>query len=250
MAFQQLVSHITDKRWQEVFLLTVEILNNADELLQLMKQQIDGLLTTDKKLQKFLTWVEYKSGCVKTSYKKSAIRAFYFDLDLDSPPAFIFALDRALGLALVGASASIVDHTLVLDRALARTLALACILSQHSDRDHTHFFNFTHDLTHDLIRALECLLDHTLIEHTRSFDRFFRHALAFTLDPKLQLTLQELQQQLPNLSPENLERSKQWWQNNGRYWTEELRTAITQHHNIGHDWQFNDEQKKTLAAVL
>ncbi|WP_445632753.1 NACHT domain-containing protein [Nostoc sp. DSM 114161] len=47
--FQQLGSYITDKRWREVFLLTVGILDNADDLLQLMKHRIDELVATDEK---------------------------------------------------------------------------------------------------------------------------------------------------------------------------------------------------------
>jgi predicted NACHT family NTPase len=41
---QRLVSHMTEKRWQKVFLLTIEMLNRADTLLRLMKARIDGLL--------------------------------------------------------------------------------------------------------------------------------------------------------------------------------------------------------------
>ncbi len=39
-----LVGHITEKRWREVFLLSAAMLENADELLILMKQKIDELL--------------------------------------------------------------------------------------------------------------------------------------------------------------------------------------------------------------
>jgi predicted NACHT family NTPase len=63
-ALQNLVAHINDKRWREVILLSVEIAREADELLLLMKREIDGLLEGDEKLQSFLVWVEEKSRSV------------------------------------------------------------------------------------------------------------------------------------------------------------------------------------------
>ncbi len=47
--FQNLVAHMTEKRWTEIFLLTVEMLPNADYLLLLMKRQIESLSTVDDK---------------------------------------------------------------------------------------------------------------------------------------------------------------------------------------------------------
>lgn len=48
--FQNFVTHITDKRWREIFLLTVEMLPSADYLLLLMKHKIESLSTVDDKL--------------------------------------------------------------------------------------------------------------------------------------------------------------------------------------------------------
>lgn len=60
-----LAAHITETFWREVFLLTVGMLDNADLLLQLIKEQIDSLLQGDEKLQQYLAWVEEKSSSVK-----------------------------------------------------------------------------------------------------------------------------------------------------------------------------------------
>ena len=40
-SLQKLVSHITEKRWREVFLLAIEMLDNADEVLLAMRRKID-----------------------------------------------------------------------------------------------------------------------------------------------------------------------------------------------------------------
>jgi predicted NACHT family NTPase len=76
---QGLVNHLTEKRWQKVFLLTVGMLDSTDVLLGLMKDRTDSLLADDEKLQQFLRWVDEKARLVKTPYKVAAIRAFYFD---------------------------------------------------------------------------------------------------------------------------------------------------------------------------
>ncbi|WP_229456267.1 NACHT domain-containing NTPase [Nostoc sp. CHAB 5715] len=98
--FSNLLSHLSENRWREVFLIMVGMLKNADQLLQAMKNQIDGILANDKKLQEFLSWVEQKSRSVEASYKPAAIRAHYLiralSLDLDSDLNLNHALDRAL----------------------------------------------------------------------------------------------------------------------------------------------------------
>ncbi len=56
------------------------MLDNGDSLLELMKDQIDKLLISDEKLQKFLSWINEKSCSLKTPCKPAAIRFFYFIL--------------------------------------------------------------------------------------------------------------------------------------------------------------------------
>lgn len=60
-ALERLVSHLTEPRWREVFLLTAAMLRSADSLVKLMKQQIDALVASDSDLQEFLTWRSQKS---------------------------------------------------------------------------------------------------------------------------------------------------------------------------------------------
>jgi dsRNA-specific ribonuclease len=79
-AFPLLVSHITQKDWQDKFLRVAELVKPADELLLLMKQQIDALAASDEKLQQLLQWIHQKSFSVQSSYKPAAVRAFYLAL--------------------------------------------------------------------------------------------------------------------------------------------------------------------------
>ncbi|GAB4380117.1 MAG: hypothetical protein Kow00121_35710 [Elainellaceae cyanobacterium] len=60
-ALEQLVSHVTEPRWREIFLLTVAMLRSADSLVQMMKQEIDAIVAQDLYLQKFVTWASHQS---------------------------------------------------------------------------------------------------------------------------------------------------------------------------------------------
>jgi predicted NACHT family NTPase len=215
-ALRQLVNHITEWRWREVFLLVAERMDSADNLLSLMKQQIDQMLATDARLQEFLAWVNQKSKLVNVPYRQAAVRAFYLALDLD--------LDLALAL----------DLNLDLDLNLAYALDLDLAF-------HNAFF-FAFDLDPDLN-----------LPHALALGLLFDHAFAFALDldsdvsPELKRSLQYLKDQLPEISEENWEYFKLWWKADGTIWIEQLRAAMIQHRNIGHDWQFCHKQNELIS---
>ncbi len=184
-ALKQLVSRITEKRWREVFLLSVEMLRNADYLLQLMKQQIDALVAQDDHLQAFLSWANQKSRTATVSYKPEAVRAFY--------------------LALA--------HTLAFDEVKADPGAN---LQENVDyafavRGDTLAPELEHEVT-------PCALSESLLI---------------------------LLAQLPD-PDKHKERFSEWWQANGGAWTEQLRAVMICDRNIGHDWQFSDQQREAL----
>jgi predicted NACHT family NTPase len=189
-------------------------MQKADYLLRSMKQRTDALVASDEKLQQFLMWVSQKSHSVKAPYKPATVRAFYLEracpLNLDRH------LDRALGLHLDLPLPLAFDHTL--DLPLPLDLA------------------FTLDLPLDL--ALDLPFD-------RSFDRTLALELTEALQKLKEQLLKALKDQLNNLDTE-AERLKAWWQVNGQAWTEQLRALMIKHRNIGHDWQFSNEQKELL----
>ena len=86
----ELTTHIAEKPWREVFLLTTELLQPADDLLRLMKQQVDKLLVEDERLQKFLSWVDKKARSIKISYKipykLQVVRASFFINNIGMKP--------------------------------------------------------------------------------------------------------------------------------------------------------------------
>jgi predicted NACHT family NTPase len=104
LPLEVLVTHITEPRWREVFLLAVEMLDGADELLLLMKQRVDKIMLLDGELEKFINWIKVKSDLVATPYKRAIIRACYFNIilnrDIIQTFKFIDSLDQKCADAL------------------------------------------------------------------------------------------------------------------------------------------------------
>lgn len=91
LALKNLVSHLHETRWQEVFILVVGMLRNADYLLSLIKEKADTILGADEELQHFLLWLNQKSiSDDDAAYKPSTFRAFYLEflLGIDSEDPF------------------------------------------------------------------------------------------------------------------------------------------------------------------
>jgi predicted NACHT family NTPase len=217
-ALKQLAIHISEKRYREIFLLTVGILSEADDLLMSMKHQIDFLLADDLDLQKMLAWTTQKAYSVEVPYKLSTVRAFYFALGRDLDDLF-------------------------------RDFDLVCDLARTRLSDITFYFPLDIPLAH----AQDILLERELILNrgrdfllARLLDRDLARATkeAAVSDPELKLKLEALKAKLP--SGQDREAFKQWWATQGEEWVNQLRTVMIEHRNIGHDWQFTEEQKAKL----
>jgi len=223
-ALQNLVTHITDKRWREVILLSVGMAREADDFLLLMKRQIDSLLADDEKLQNFLAWADEKSRSVNVSYKLVAVRDYYFALALARVLTRIpdFALDIDIDLAFDRA----VDHfdlDLDLDRTLALVLVLAFALNLDLalNRDRALVLDRAHALNSDLDRAKE-IGNERLYQRLQALTDWFP-------DPNLDINA-----------------FSEWWKWNGKEWIAEYRQMLIDYRNICHDWQFTKEQHEKL----
>lgn len=214
-ALHNLTSHITDKRWREVFLLTAGMMQEADDLLLLMKQQVDALMASDNELQQLLRWASLKYRSVELAYKPAEVRAFNLTLFR----VFYQAFARAFYPNRDGSSRAR-RFILNFDRVRAFT-------SEESALAFDLTFNL--DLGSDPARVLACVL-------------------ALDFDTELKQALQQLQDQLP--APDKEAEIKNWKKNNGKYWTDKLRAVMIQHTNIDHNWQFSDEQMNALKEYI
>lgn len=76
--WQVLAEHVSEARYREVFLITTELSSNSEQLLKILKNKIDYILSGDNELQNFLAHVYVKSQSINVSYHPAKIRAFYF----------------------------------------------------------------------------------------------------------------------------------------------------------------------------
>jgi len=229
---QQLVLHITEPRWRQVFLQASKKLPAADSLFQLMNQQVDMLMITDKKLQEFLRWVSKKSNSVNVSYKPAAVRLFY----LTRARAIAIASDPDCAGSAIG---SLIEVT------TTNTIATGLDIDINTTTDI--------DIAIDYISALA--ISRTIATSTAinifNSDVIF-NAITRTLDDILKENtnseFKEKIEKLKNYLPiSNRDTFRQWWLNNGLEWTKNLRNVIINYRDIGRDWQFTEAQKKLLV---
>jgi len=102
----------------------------------------------------------------------------------------------------------------------------------------TFYFSLSRVLS--LSRALD--LSRAL---SRALDLSLNVGSSEILVPELKYSLQQLKNQLSN-PKEDQKQFKQWWKVNGKAWTEQLRAVMIEYRNIGHDWQFNQQQQELL----
>ena len=53
-SLEELINHVLEPRWREIFLLTAVMLRKADLLVLLMKKKVNDLVMGDHHLQEFL----------------------------------------------------------------------------------------------------------------------------------------------------------------------------------------------------
>ncbi|MCY7383437.1 MAG: hypothetical protein LH628_12800 [Microcoleus sp. CAN_BIN18] len=211
-SLEKLVIHITDKRWREVFFLAVGMFQKADNFLLLMKHKVDGMVANDENLQQFLVWVNQKSLSVDLPYKLVAVRFFYFSLLQSLELALNRNSERFLDPALYLAIKHTFDPAVDLVLDLVLDLAILPVIDSAIDP--------ALSLAHDIL-------------------------LVPVVEPELMQALEEIKKQLPHPDGDK-EIFRQWWQANGQAWTRQLRQITISYRNIGHDWQFSEQQKSLL----
>ena len=232
-ALQELVSHLFEQRWREVFLLAVAMSPNAEKLVLLMKQKIDGLLAKDHKLQNFLHWLNKKTIEVDIEYQQEDAQKiqnefkFYANRDQTISRFFYFGLESAFNRNLY------LNLNLNRNLYLNRNFYLYLNLNPNLNLNRNLYLNLNRNLNLNLNRNLYLNLNRNL-------------QLAQELDSELYQALLKLKERLPDEKNINDEEFKQWWQDNGKTWSEDFRKVIIKHENIGHDWQFSKEQKTSL----
>ncbi|MBW4541594.1 MAG: NACHT domain-containing NTPase [Myxacorys chilensis ATA2-1-KO14] len=242
--FQQLIHHLLEKRWREVFLLTVGLLTEADELLQMMKSAVDQIVAKDDELQEFLGWINRRSNSIKASYKPAAIRAFYLDRALnrdrsrDLEPALDFALDHTFDLS------DIRNH----DREYIDNLDRALKFYEKLDQEFASLSSYVLKVYDGFSCDLDDAPDIGFFLKRKPSLLYYYFFRAPDLNLELLQELQQLRNEIPSIDDwDNKDsNSRQWWQDKGKIWIEKLRALMIQYRKLRHGWQFTEAQKQQL----
>jgi len=231
-AIKQLMTHCTDKRWREVFLLTASLLDedNADEFFTEFQRTLVEMVREDESFVKLLVWAKDKAATIQSDDKPAAIRSVYIFL------AFAFALDLARALA----------HALDLDSDF--TLELVLVLA------HAHALDLPDFLKIDYLLTIALLISEKWEGlDNGDFDDFQEQR--YTI-PRLIKFLDEsvaecqifpdLYAELRNLTVPNENDRQAVWQ----AFTKQLRDIMQRHRNIGHEWDLTWEQREKLESYL
>ena len=226
---QQLVKHVTELRWREVFLLVSERIENADYLLAAMLKNINLILAKDKDIQQFLIWSKQKADSVDVSYKPTAVRAFYIyiahRIHLKSP--LDPDLNKDLSYRLARDLDSTLDDALVGNDDLARSLDFDLNLSFNIYTDGNN--------ARSLVRLYALALNTNLYK-----------ARSLSLSTTFQQALLSLRLDLESATA-NEASFREWKQMQKKGWMENLKSLVIRHRNIGHLWQFSTEQTNKLS---
>ncbi|WP_254174649.1 NACHT domain-containing protein [Planktothrix pseudagardhii] len=226
-ALEKLAYHVMEARWRESFLLAVEMLPSADNLLRLMKQQIDQVLNSDKDLQNFISWVNVKSSTAYVSfYKEVAIRAFYFEFAC-RPGIFYFLED------------------------LVPSLFLESLKKEYN----FIFLNFEEEF--NILRYEETAIDIRLLRVVDGLSKGYIDSV--DLEEALELSTRLLDSNCPileTLDKLNIQKNRErknkfkdldWFKENSMVLSVQLMDQIIKYRNIGHTaWNFNNDKENLL----
>ncbi|MEH2189957.1 MAG: NACHT domain-containing protein [Nostoc sp.] len=224
--WKELVSHITDKQWREVFLLSAEMQTKVDSFILLMKQKVDAIVAADEKLQKILAWANQKSTLVDKICKSAAIRAFYLSIEVQN------SFDDHLSCLIIPSFNPGISRSLQVDHLLYR-----CVF--HSRSPDFSRPLYTSGSSSSFCMSITCITTTYL-----DFEMFLGELLkdSLNLQPQLKEALIKLKNKLPN----GQERIKyqQFWNEHSKAWIEELIITMNSYCQICQDWQLNNKEKE------
>jgi hypothetical protein len=285
-ALERLINqHFSEYRWREVFLLTASLLPTevADAFFAAFQRALDTLIRDDEYLLAYGRWAALKAADY-TNFRHQAIarasartmallfvnRARAFDrtraFDLDRAIARVRARALDLALALVLDSDRAFDIDFILNRHLALDQILGFARALALDRDRARA------LAHTLGRALDSdLVVARARDHDRDLARDLERTSALVRDPDLTLmyvwlfvlveygqgvkkllrdveassrreNLPEHQQALIDMELPAEAASHDEWQ----VFADKFHDLMIRPRNLGHDWNFTDDQRQRL----
>ncbi|MEA5469913.1 NACHT domain-containing protein [Spirulina sp. 06S082] len=240
--FMKLLTKISDRQWREVFLLTVEMLRDSSNFLQMMSQHIHQIVSKDSEIQKILNLNYEKTQIISQSskYDKAAIRAFYLARVLDDFGHFIadtknLEEEFRLDFSLINSLHLVEKHNTELQLKVAKDVLIG--LDAAIDPTMKNDLRFLIDYNRST--NLENAVNNT---QKRIFLDEFSLAINLAKNLNLKQELQSLQNKTPELLSRDLEMEKIWENKQRLEWAGELRNTIIKYRGIGHRCILSEQQ--------
>jgi hypothetical protein len=236
-----LTHHIFEPHWKEVILIAAGIINNPIDFLRELKGRIDEFLVENDKLQDFLVWAANKSfSIIKLSpdikYKPAAIRAFYLQ----------FLSPRFVKLFLSTQLISKIDAQLAEDWNTSssdynsdpcKELVLDVYLMIALDYAYQRIEDVGRNIDNDYIAIYP--------------DYYVKLCMNLSSDTKFKEKLEVLLVELESRQDENsILRLYKWWQINHKAWIQNFLKLITEHRDIGWDWELSRRDLELLMNYI
>ncbi|MCY7320742.1 MAG: signal transduction protein, partial [Phormidesmis sp. CAN_BIN36] len=229
--YKNLVKHLTEKRWREVFLLTASMIRDADELLKLMKMRIDSFRILHQKVQHPLTLAHQKFPTVETLLKLPE-----FEKCNASEAKHWTSTMRALCFGSAVEYMHDISLVLTVERSNSDTGLLSAMrLSQaYEFRD-----------SFRLAVALDDMINEAPVKQLNSFatPRFLAEELSKLLRP--------IKQPMFHVSLsagmfDSIREMQSWWDSNGEVWNNKLKKFVSQHRSILQELELSEKELSEL----
>ncbi|WP_442994268.1 NACHT domain-containing protein [Scytonema sp. PRP1] len=243
-----LMSHMSEKGWREVFLLSFQMIKPADSLLLLMKRKIDLMLASDDYLQNLFSQIYKNSKLLyelfDIPYNFESFLAYYhdfllryayynlklarclidYDFEIDYDSAFKIMKNFVEIQVNYGFSSATLDISVKLDSQIGDypMNIIDNFLSEHTDNSRSQ--NIDKLLTLHKIKALLIPID--VISNARELGEDFTDHF------------KEMNNRIYKLI--------EIWKSSHKVLVPDLKSLIFNDSNIGNDWQFSEQQQKML----
>jgi transcriptional regulator with XRE-family HTH domain len=289
-AFKKLSQHVCDRRWREIFFLATGMLRQADGLLLEMRKAISSLIISEPRMKQFFAWLNRKSSSITSIYKSAAVRAFYIGNDIPYIHFYPYFTEpahdksNAYNLAIKidenikGNNNYLASELMILlprppDSNLAQDLLLSRVLdvARYIEFEHSRYPKFLHGLNSDCnlsnYHIFDSIQDNDFAYHldnelTRYLDLYEylfsyidTYASSFLNENQLGVQvllewnlMKEKMENLPNhdVSWKDLE----LWNSSFRAQFNQFRQACIVSRDLGHDWQFTEEEIQILNKYI
>ena len=221
---EQLVKeYLTHTRWREVFLLVAEISPYPEQLLKIIKEEIDYTLGNNKESQDFLSlvyekseFVYKKSDFLRTNYHPAKIRAFYFSINRNN----LFEIQESRTMIKNEIFNLKIDFKYAADCIIDYDLALLLYNAYYISVDPPFLNRFEYyQSNHSFIQKYEVLKN-------------------YELEGEFVKELEDIKNLLPTFSLESSSLFIDWAKIQGKEWANKLRSVIVKYRNIRHSLDF------------